>query len=290
VNDGLELTATQRSDRFIDLTWASSITGATEYRVEVGTASNETSYSALTTQAEISFDMTDLTAETYYIRVRPRVGTAFGPASNEVVFTGVRLGANEGAPRISNSLCAGTPGAPRQFVAMSQGTVVQLGWQRGEGEVPAGYVLQVGSAPGLQNILTAPFASDVTSLGASAPYGTYALRMVAVNSCGTSVWGPEAVLNVSSQVTLPGAPRTLTQQVYGNTVALAWAPPTGGALVTRYFIEALTPFGNVAFDTQNPGTSFTNANTPPGQYIIRVRAGNDAGFGPVSAPVTVVVP
>jgi hypothetical protein len=89
---------------------------------------------------------------------------------------------------------------------------------------------------------------------------------------------------------LPGAPATLTQQVNGALVSLAWQPPTTGGPVTRYLIEAATPVGPFVYDTGTAGLAFSHANTPPGQYIVTVRAGNATGFGPASRPVTVIVP
>jgi hypothetical protein len=67
-------------------------------------------------------------------------------------------------------------------------------------------------------------------------------------------------------------------------------PPTSGGPVTRYVLEVVTAAGGLAFDTGNPATAFVHENTPAGQYIVRVRAGNEAGLGPQSAPVTVTVP
>jgi hypothetical protein len=99
-----------------------------------------------------------------------------------------------------------------------------------------------------------------------------------------------SVGNVSAGIgAAPGVPGTLGAQVISRLLTLTWAPPsTGGA--TRYLIEATTPGGPVSLDTGNAATTFSHANTPPGQYVITVRAGNAAGFGPPSNPVTIVVP
>ncbi len=61
----------------------------------------------------------------------------------------------------------------------------------------------------------------------------------------------------------------------------------GGA--TRYVLEAMTAGGPLALDV-GPNMSFTHHNTPSGTYVVTVRAGNAAGLGPASAPVTVIVP
>ena len=72
------------------------------------------------------------------------------------------------------------------------------------------------------------------------------------------------------------------------TVTLA--PPATGGAPTRYIIEAMTAGGPVGLDTGNPATTFAHPNTPPGTYVIRIRAGNGAGIGALSQSVTVVVP
>jgi hypothetical protein len=82
----------------------------------------------------------------------------------------------------------------------------------------------------------------------------------------------------------------VTGHVVGTTVVLNWSPPANGGAVTRYVIEATTAGGPVAADTGTPATTFSHPNTPPGHYIIRIRAGNGAGVGTASAPITVVVP
>jgi hypothetical protein len=284
--------ATMRDGRFIDIAWL-PLNAISGYRVEVGSAPGHTAFSAVTANANIPFDTSNLPSGQYYVRVRPIVGGVPGAASNEDVVSGsgARLDMSTDA---ANAGCAEPPGPPRHFSSAANGATVHLSWQPGAGSQPSSYLLQVGSSPGLQNLMTVPLPGGQTSLGATAGNGYYALRLVAMNACGASVWGAESILTVgagSAAATgaTPAVPGTLTHHVSGSLVTLSWTPPASGG-VTRYLIEAMTAAGPVAIELPGATTSFSHPNTPSGQYVITVRAGNAAGFGPPSNAVTVVVP
>jgi len=285
------VTGTFRADRYLDLGWLPAAGSPHGYRVEVGTAFGETSFSAMTPDHAIAFDMTDMPAATYFVRIRPVFGATYGHRSEELVVSpsSPTPPADPVDSFAAAGQCVAPPNAPRQFAATANGSAVVLNWQRGAGDAPAGFVLQAGSAPGLQDVLVAQFAANAVGVHATAGNAAYALRLAATNTCGWSLWGPETILYVGVKP-LPGAPPTLTQQVNGALVALTWDTPTSGGPVTRYLIEAATPVGPFVYDTASPATAFSHANTPPGQYIVTVRAGNGTGFGPASRPVTVIVP
>jgi hypothetical protein len=280
-----------REGRYLDLAWVPAPGAPRGYRVEVGRAFGETGFSALTPDQSIVFDLTDMPAETYFVRVRAVYESAYGPRSDELVVApnGPIPPAESVSSDATAGQCVAPPRAPRQFSASAKGSAVVLNWQRGAGDAPGGFVLQAGSAPGLQDVLVAQFEANAVGVHANAGSAAYALRLTATNSCGTSLWGSETMLYVGVQP-LPGAPITLTQQVTGALVSLAWEAPSSGGPVTRYLIEAATPAGPFVYDTGVPVLAFSHANTPPGQYIVTVRAGNATGFGPASRPVTVVVP
>lgn len=88
----------------------------------------------------------------------------------------------------------------------------------------------------------------------------------------------------------PEPPPSLTHQVDGSTVSLAWQPsPTGGS-VQGYRIEVGSRSGLVdllAMDTTL--TSFVAQGVPNGRYFVRVRAYNDHGISAPSAEVEVRV-
>jgi hypothetical protein len=280
-----------RDGRSIDISWV-PLNGVAGYRVEVGHAPGQTSFSATTAGTSITFDSSDMPSAAYYIRVRAMVNGVPGNASNEEAVAGSSV------PRLDTMTdaardCTGFPGAPRQFVATANGTAVQLSWQPGSTSASS-YQLQVGSSPGLANLMLVALPGGQYGLGATAAHGVYALRLVSVNECGPSTWGGETVLTVGTSsggthTAAPGMPASLTQEVNGTTVTLVWTAPLSGEPATRYLIEAVTPFGPFSYDTASPATSFTNVNTPPGEYVVTVRAGNSAGFGPPSSPVTIVI-
>jgi predicted phage tail protein len=150
-------------------------------------------------------------------------------------------------------------------------------------------VLEVGTSPGLKNLMTVPLGA-APGLNASASNGIYALRLLAANACGTSAWGAEATLTVSTAtVNPPGAPAGLSRQVTGSTVSLSWQPPTNGGAPTYYVLEATVGPVTYTFNTGSAATTATYTNVPPGQYVVRVRAGNSAGTGPATAAITVTV-
>ncbi len=157
--------------------------------------------------------------------------------------------------------------------------------------MPTGYVLDVGTTPGRRDLATMLFGAGMMSLSASAANGTYALRLSAVNACGSSP-SPDVTLAVGvADPIVPGSPGSLTRQVVGRVVTLTWSPSATGGESTRYVIEATDTQGNpiVTLDTGNLSTSFVHGDVPPGTYVVRVRAANAAGAGTASNSVTVTV-
>ena len=284
------LTASFRSNRYIDIAWLPAPGSPDGYRVEVGRAFGDTAFSAMTRDHAITFDMTDLPAADYFMRVRPVFGAKYGYQSEELRLRPLDTipPADTIKPGTAAVQCVAAPRPPRQLAAMAKAPAVALNWQANAGEAPTGFVLQVGSAPGLQNVLVTEFAAQVSGVTATATSAAYALRLAAVNGCGASLWAPETMLYVGV-APLPGMPRGVTRTVSGGLVTMSWTAPSTGGKVTRYLIEAATPVGPFVYDTGHPGTGFTNANTPPGHYVVTVRAGNATGFGPASAPIQVVV-
>jgi hypothetical protein len=91
-------------------------------------------------------------------------------------FEVVQLGWRGGAP----SSCT-LPGSPAPLVFSQSGPLVVLAW--GAVADAAGYVIEVGSAPGLSNLLVQDLGAT-TTLSAVAPPGHYFARMRARNACG----------------------------------------------------------------------------------------------------------
>jgi hypothetical protein len=287
------IVATLRDARYIDIAWL-ALDGVSGYRVEVGSGAGQTAYSAVTPHTAITFDTASFASAAYHVRVRGIFAGLPGTASNEEIVAGSGFAKMDVTTDAAGAQCGDVPGAPRQFIAGANGSAASLSWQPGTGELASSFVLQVGSAPGLQNLMTVPLPGSQYGLQAQAANGLYALRLVAINSCGSSVWGAESLLSVggvsaAANAALPGAPEMVSGDVIGTLVSLSWTPPTAGGPVTRYLVEAMTAQGPVALDTGNPATAFAHPDTPAGEYVITIRAGNGAGFGPPSNPVTVIV-
>ena len=224
----------------VRLTWdlPQNSTGVVGYLVEAGSGPGRTELASMTVTAR-TFTTPPVSSGTYFFRVRARKSTGAGSASSEI---GVQIG--------NSVTCTNPPGAPT-LVASAVGTLVQLSWSNGAGPVPTGYVLDVGTTPGRRDLATMLFGAGMMSLSASAANGTYALRLSAVNACGSSP-SPDVTLAVGvADPIVPGSPGSLTRQVVGRVVTLTWSPSATGGESTRYVIEATDTQGNpiVTLDT-----------------------------------------
>jgi hypothetical protein len=86
------------------------------------------------------------------------------------------------------------PGEPLDFTAEVIGSTVAFTWAPPvTGGVPAGYVLEAGSGPGLSDIARVPLAATTAS-AAGVPPGTYFVRVVPVNAAGAGQ--PSAELQI----------------------------------------------------------------------------------------------
>jgi hypothetical protein len=89
-------------------------------------------------------------------------------------------------------------------------------------------------------------------------------------------------------LTAPGAPRSLSAQVTGRDVAIAWTN-VGGA--SGFVLEAGVAPGRSDVQVYlGPDPRATFSNVPPGTYYVRVRGGNEFGGGRPSQEIRVVVP
>jgi photosystem II stability/assembly factor-like uncharacterized protein len=75
----------------------------------------------------------------------------------------------------------GAPGSPSPLTFSQSGAAVTVHWSAAAGA--ADYVIEVGSAPGLANLLVLPLGAT-TSISTLAPQGRYYARIRARNACG----------------------------------------------------------------------------------------------------------
>jgi hypothetical protein len=166
------------SGLLVTLQWAAVAGGTTSYIVEAGSAPGGTDVAnvdvGLTTQLT-----TPAPAGIYFVRIRARNACGLGAPSNEV-----RLVVG----------CAGPPSPPSTLSATVAGDVVTLTWPAAAGE-PTAYSIEVGSAPGLSDLLIFDAGSRLTFAG-KAPRGTYFVRVRARNACGASAPSVEQIVVV----------------------------------------------------------------------------------------------
>jgi hypothetical protein len=253
-----------------DATWT-AVAGATGYLGAIGTTPGGVELIRNFPLAGTSIRGA-LPSGTYYLRIAAIVGGTTGPVSNEVAFT------------VGNP----APLAPTGFTASTTGGMLTLSWNAPtSGGVPSDYVLQVGSSFGSANVAPAlRLGQTATSWSYplhALPDGTYFLRLYALNEQGVSAVSSETVFTKGA---VPGVPVPLEPIVNGNnTVVLRWQPPTGGATVTHYAIEAQAgdsrDLRTVVSGIPADATSFVSPAIPQGGYYWRVRAYNGTTPGAV---------
>jgi predicted phage tail protein len=123
----------------------------------------------------------------YYARVRAVNADGSSAASNEVIVVVPGGGS-----------CTSPPNAPTNLTSSVFGTFVTLNWTAPAGACPAtGYVVQAGSSPGLTNLAVINVGAS-TTLSASAPPGSYYVRVIALNGFGGSGASNEILITVTT--------------------------------------------------------------------------------------------
>ena len=186
----------------------------------------------------------------------------------------------------SLSLRAAPPTAPTNFAITVSGLNVFLSWTASANN-PTSYVIQGGFAPG-QTAVTVPVSASVTSLGASAGPGTYYVRVVAVNSEGSSPPSNEVAVTLTSGCAPPSAPLNFRAMMRGTEAYLFWRRPVVGA-VNSYTLQAGFAPGQTIAEIPVGGTAI-NAVVASGAYYGRVIATGGCGGSPVSNEIPVVFP
>jgi len=164
----------------VSLSWvpAAGTVGPYIFQVEVGQTRGASDL-VVTTVAAPGVVTSNVPNGLYWVRVRTLNAAGVSAPSNEI---SVRVG------------CVAAPAPPLGVVAQASGNTVSIGWQPAAGAT--GYVLEAGSGPGAADLATVPLG--VASLVASAPDGTYFVRVRALNACGSSAPSGEAVLTIGA--------------------------------------------------------------------------------------------
>jgi hypothetical protein len=171
--------AVQTLDLHALLSWNPSPTAAS-YFIEAGSGPGLANLAVFGVGAVTSFVGT-APAGSYVTRVRGVNGCGVSAPSNEVAFS---LG------------CSGAPEPPAGLTVLRSGTLILLTWSASPRA--AAYVLQAGTAPGASNALNASVggATNIQFDSRGVPPGTYYVRVLASNACGTSGAASEVAVSV----------------------------------------------------------------------------------------------
>ncbi len=190
-------------------------------------------------------------------------------------------------PLAQVAVCGPVPPAPPEnFRAAVIGGTITFEWHVPQaGGAPTRYTLLAGSGPGLSNLARVPFSGPTTTFQATAPPGSYFVRLAATNAFGTS--GPSNEIDL--RVGLPGAPASLSASLHDRIVTLRWSAASG--FVSGYLLEAGTQPGSTNLATiPITETMFVSPPLSPGRYYVRVRAIGQPGVGPPSNEIVIDVP
>jgi len=219
----------------------------------------------------------------YYVRVRGVDNSGFGEASNEVIVVVPGGGGR----------CSSPPRAPQDLTGSASGNTVTLNWSApSSGCAATSYAVHAGSSPGLSNVTVANVGA-ATSLSASAPAGTYYVRVVALNTFGGSAASNEVAITVGSTPTgAPVAPAGLmvgTLVMKDRSAAISWVASPGAA---EYVVEVGSTAGGIDGGVYSAGaaTSFTLRDLRAGRSHVRIKARNGLGTSGASPEATFVLP
>jgi hypothetical protein len=170
----------QAAGNSLVLSWTAPI-GAVVlgYRVRAGTGPGLSNVADIASGPMTQLSAANVPSGTYYLRVSAIDLSGEGPASNEVA--------------VSVGGACTLPAAPAALTGSVSGSSVLISWQAVPGSGIT-YVLDVGSAPGTSNL--GHLIGTTTSMSASAPLGTYYVRVRAMSACGWSIASKEVVLTV----------------------------------------------------------------------------------------------
>ena len=217
---------------------------------------------------------------------------------------GISIAADiEGTPRPPAAYAMGAyekpcapaaPGAPQNLTGSNTSAAISLQWTAplsGCSAAPSNYRLEIGSAPGSNNLsnVSVGAVTTVTIPATSVPAGSYYFRVRAQNAVGTSPASNELTLRYGA----PGAPGGLTFSTASARLTLSWNAPTGGGSVAGYILEVGSVSGSSnggSYPLPASSTTLSTALPPRGTYFMRIRAQNSAGAGAPSNEVKLVVP
>lgn len=276
-----EALTTQVSGNTVTLLWRPSAMGPrpTSYLLEAwSTPGGPPIASAVVSGTSVT--VPDVTNGAYYVTVRAlNAYGASGPSNMALVIVP------------DGDECRAAPLPPQALTGTANGNLVTLAWR-----APAGgcsvtsYAVLAGSSWGASDI-TAVGVGNVTGFTASAPSGTYYVRVMATNAFGASVASNEIRVVVGVGPCASAAPQSahgVTANVAGGTLSLSWSAPVGGCVPTSYTVQVGSSPGQSDVAVINVGGSTTLTMTARvGTSYFQVVASNPFGNSAPTAPVAV---
>lgn len=264
------------------LNWRSPIAGdpPTGYVVDAGLEPGQTAFSFAIGEAT-SVRVPDVAPGKYYVRVRALNAAGGSGPSNEVPIT---VG------------CSGVPSAPRALAAKTDGNRAAFTWVDDDGCGDTSFRVSVGSSAGAADLVDAPV--ETTEFAASAPPGTYFVRVAKTSPLGQSPASDEVAVTIASNTCEPPrVPTALEMQASGGQVTAHWRPTDVAAAIAAddlspiaYVMEVGSTAGSADLGTYAMGRGMTlSTAVPPGTYAVRIRPANACGLGAPSNEVTLRV-
>lgn len=209
----------------------------------------------------IPFTVTGVPNGVYFARVR----------STRPDFSDVSVPSNEIVVTVGPPACAAPPDAPTGLTAAVNGSNVTLFWAApGTGSTPSSYLLEVGSAPGLSDILVFDTGSSATSLQASAPPRVYFVRLRSRNACGTSAAAASTTVTVgvttSTTSTVPASSTTTIPRTNTTTTTIGSQPTTTSTTVPGSTTSTTSTTSSSTSSTSTTTTSVAVAPTATFSY------------------------
>jgi predicted phage tail protein len=261
-----------------ELQWTAAASGITPltYRIEAGTTSGATDVSASIAASARRFALLLPATGQWFVRVRAVSGVALSLPSDEIALN-----------------VTGVPGRPRNLTASVAGNLVTFRWTLPTNGTRTAYRLDAGTASGLSNLPSLVTTPSSTALFVNATAGTTFVRLVAVNSVGSSTPSNEIRLVVGGPPGPPAAPSDVQVGIDGATAVFHWASPATGGVPSQFVLDAgaNTPgqFNLVSGIAFGAGFTFA-ASAPPGTYNVRLRAANAVGSSAGAGELFVTLP
>lgn len=233
----------------VQLNWDQPPT-ASAWQIEAGSGPGLANLAVLRV-GSTSLTVTGVPTGVYFVRVRS------GPPN----FSDLSLPSNEIIVNVGG--CSGPPGPPTGFAAAVNGANVLLTWNPSSGS-PTAYVLDVGSSPGITDLLSFNTGNAATSLPAVAPPGRYFARLRGANACGTSApsneifvvvgspSGSSSTSTIGTTTTVPGGRSTSSS----TSTSITGTTTIPGATTTTSVVTTIT--------TSIPASSTTTTALPAG--------------------------